>query len=234
MHDNKPDRGVAPYGGPAPHSRAQAVLHMIRRKIVLRCELALETSAIQKAVSELSEAENAELRALLEAEDARLDQDMAALRVDAQRLAAEAAAARNVRPLSVPLSKTASAVLAREIPRRLELGHCKGRPELEAKLANVADLTDLSVTAALRLIGQPDPDEVLRLPRLTVAVPPPAAPAKAPSNASVLERRRSAIARANAIGGHDLAEQIENHEKSTKDAEKELDRLEAERVTTIH
>src|SRR6516165_242668 len=138
MHDNKPDRGVAPYGGPAPHSRAQAVLHMIRRKIVLRCELALETSAIQKAVSELSEAENAELRALLEAEDARLDQDMAALRVDAQRLAAEAAAARNVRPLSVPLSKTASAVLAREIPRRLELGHCKGQPELEAKLANVA------------------------------------------------------------------------------------------------
>ena len=171
MHDNKPDRGVAPYGGPAPHSRAQAVLHMIRRKIVLRCELALETSAIQKAVSELSEAENAELRALLEAEDARLDQDMAALRVDAQRLAAEAAAARNVRPLSVPLSKTASAVLAREIPRK----QCE-----------------------------------------------------------LLERRRSAIARANAICGHDLAEQIENHEKSTKDAEKELDRLEAERVTTIH
>jgi len=73
-------------------------------------------------------AERAELIALLAAEDAKLDQDVAALEAEARRIAAEAAAAKNVKALSVPISKAASRILADEISRRLELGHC---PPLE-------------------------------------------------------------------------------------------------------
>ena len=58
------------------------------------------------------------------AEDARMDQDSAALQAEAARLAAEAAAVNNVKRLSAPISKAASALLAREIERRLSLDHC--------------------------------------------------------------------------------------------------------------
>jgi hypothetical protein len=59
------------------------------------------------------------------AEDASIDQDITALQAEAARLLAEAAAVNNVKRLSVPISKAASALLAREIERRPELGHCE-------------------------------------------------------------------------------------------------------------
>jgi hypothetical protein len=88
--------------------------------------LEIESAKIAETLPALTEAENAELIALLAAEDAKLDRDVAALQAEAARLATEAAAARNIKPLSVPLSKAASRILQNEITRRLADGYCPG------------------------------------------------------------------------------------------------------------
>ncbi len=97
--------GVGPY---AAHSRPAALLQMLRKKIALRAELEIETARIQEALPSLTEAENAELRATLASEDSKLEADVTALRAEAERIAREEAAAKHVRPMTVPLSKAAS------------------------------------------------------------------------------------------------------------------------------
>ena len=79
---------------------------------------------IAETLPSLTEAENAELIALLASENARMDQDIAACRAEAQRIAAEEAQARHIKPLKFPLSRTASRILQDEIERRLSRGHC--------------------------------------------------------------------------------------------------------------
>ena len=116
--------GTGPYSGGAVRSKSATVLQVIRRKIELKTQLALETSRLETLLPTLSPEENAEVRAALAADDAQLDQDVAALAREANRLAREAAAAKAIRPLSVTLSKAASGILAREIERRLNQGHC--------------------------------------------------------------------------------------------------------------
>ncbi len=121
---NKPDNiGVGHYSE-VSRSRAATVLQAIRRKIELRAALEVETSRIEAMLPTLTEAENAELRAALASDDARLDQDMIALAAETSRLASEAAAAKNITPMKVQLSRTASKLLKQEIERRLESGHC--------------------------------------------------------------------------------------------------------------
>ena len=54
-----------------------------------------------------------------------------------------------------------------------------------------------------------------------------AAPAPAAPEVTILERRRAALARANALGDHELAEQIDKNDISVENAEKELAKREA-------
>jgi hypothetical protein len=122
--DDNQHVGVGPYAGGATRSRATAGLQMLRRKIALRAELEIESAKIAETLPSLTEAENAELIALLASENARMDQDIAACRAEAQRIAAEEAQARHIKPLKVPLSRTASRILQDEIERRLSRGHC--------------------------------------------------------------------------------------------------------------
>ena len=122
MPNDKAAIGLGSYN--APHGRTAAMLAMLRRKIALRAELEIVSAKIAETLPTITENERAELIALLAAEDAKLDQDVAALQAEAARLATEAAAARNIKPLSVPLSKAASRILQNEITRRLADGYC--------------------------------------------------------------------------------------------------------------
>ena len=121
---NKAAIGVGPYSGGAPRSRAASVLQMLRRKIALRAELEIESVKIAETLPALTESENAELLTLLASEEASMDADIAALQAEAERIAREESAAHHVRPLQVPLSRTASRILQSEIERRLNRGHC--------------------------------------------------------------------------------------------------------------
>jgi len=117
-------RGVAPYGGGGgPRSRPAAILAIIKRKAQLRAELALEAKRVQEMLPGLTEAEHAELIAMLTSEDFKLDADVAELREGAERIAREEARAKHVKPLQVRLSRTASHILQHEIERRLSRGH---------------------------------------------------------------------------------------------------------------
>jgi hypothetical protein len=123
-NDNTPGRGIGAYAGGAARSRPAAVLAMLRRKIALRAELETESAKIAEALPALSEAEHAELIALLANEEASMDQDITDLEAEARRIAAEQAQARNVKPLQVSLSRTSSRLLQIEIQKRLARGHC--------------------------------------------------------------------------------------------------------------
>lgn len=116
--------GIADYRAGAAPSRASLLLQAIRKRIELKAALALESARIEAMLPTLSESEIAEVRAALANDDARLDDDVAALQEQAADLAAEAAAARSAKGISVPLSKTASRILAEHIQRKLELGYC--------------------------------------------------------------------------------------------------------------
>lgn len=116
--------GIGAYRGGAAPSRATLVFAALKRKCELRAALEIESAKIAAALPSLNENEFAELRDMMAKEDAAADADVAALAAEAKHLAAEAAASRNVRPLAVSLSKAASRILAHEIERRLERGHC--------------------------------------------------------------------------------------------------------------
>ena len=117
------EHGLSAYRHAAP-SRAVIVFAALKRKVELRAALEVETARIFAALPTLTESEFGELRALMETFDADVDADVAALQTEAARLAREAAAARTIKPLAVPISKTASRILAHEIERRLSRGHC--------------------------------------------------------------------------------------------------------------
>ena len=130
--------GIGAYRGGAAPSRATLVFAALKRKCELRAALEIESAKIAAALPSLNENEFAELRDMMAKEDAAADADVAALAAEAKRLAAEAAASRNVRPLAVPLSKAASRILAHEIERRIERGHCPDLSILAEQAIRVA------------------------------------------------------------------------------------------------
>ena len=69
--------GTGPYSGGAVRSNAATVLQVIRRKIELKTQLALETSRLETLLPTLTPEENAEVRAALAKDAAALDADVA-------------------------------------------------------------------------------------------------------------------------------------------------------------
>jgi hypothetical protein len=120
--DDNQHVGVGPFAGGATRSRPGALLQMSRKKIALRAELEIETARIQEALPSLTEAENAELRAMLASEDSKLDADVTAPQAEAERIAREETAAKHVRPMMVPLSKAASQMVQAKAERRIARG----------------------------------------------------------------------------------------------------------------
>lgn len=82
-----PSGGLGPYGGGGVPSRPAAVLTMLKRKAALRAALVVEAARIEQVLPSLSEADKLELIVMLQAGDAKADADIAALTVEASRLA---------------------------------------------------------------------------------------------------------------------------------------------------
>jgi len=122
MSDDKAASAIAPYGGGGVRSRAANVLALVRRRISLRSELELISGQISEAVPALTDSERVELITALSAEDTKLDRDVATLREQAQRIQAEEAQSKHVRPMTVPLSRTASRMVQAEAERRAMRG----------------------------------------------------------------------------------------------------------------
>jgi len=125
--------GIAPYqGGRAtrPRPTPQDIALLLRKKIEMRAQLSLLAAHIEEALLTLDEGGAQELVGLLAGEESTLDADIDALRREAEVRAREEAAAANVRPLSVALTRHSSKLLHQEINRRLADGHCQATPLL--------------------------------------------------------------------------------------------------------
>jgi len=112
---------------------------MVRRKVALRAELEIVSAKVTEAIPTLSERERSELIALMAAEDTRADQDLVALRAEAQRIAIEEAQAQHVRTMTIPLSKSASKLVQEEgrapcLARFVLVGGSAGNPCRQARL----------------------------------------------------------------------------------------------------
>lgn len=126
MNDNGPSSGLGPYAGGAPRASRptpRVIAQMLKKKII-RAQLAVETARIEEALVQLDEGQAQELVRLMSAEADAFDKDIDNLRAAAERQAREEAQSRDVRPLSVPLSRTSSRYLQHEIHRRLANGYC--------------------------------------------------------------------------------------------------------------
>ena len=97
---------------------------MLKHKIELRAQLAIETAKIEEALSGLDESGAQELVHILSEHQGELDQDIDTFRAAAEARAREEAEARGFKPLSVPLTRTSSRLLVLEVQRRLADGYC--------------------------------------------------------------------------------------------------------------
>lgn len=111
------DRGIAAYRGGAVPSRVSSLFALMRLKANLRSELEVVSGKVAEAVSTLTEGERVELIALLADEDARADQDINALRAEAQRIQAEEARSKHARPMQISLSRSMSRLIQAEAER---------------------------------------------------------------------------------------------------------------------
>lgn len=119
------ETGLGPYqagGGTRAKASPRTLAEMIKRKIAMKAELALMSAQIQEGVALLDEHGAQDLVQLLTEHESTVDQDIEALRQEAERRAREEAAARHVKAMTVPLSKSASPLLQAEAERRVALG----------------------------------------------------------------------------------------------------------------